>query len=177
MKKKISNVDLKNYKIIRKNVKKQIKNVLSIKNNNSKKVLEIAPQIHNDSKGLSNKKIFTLDINKNSKCDFIADICKNNSKIIPSNFFDIVICTEVLEHTKNPFKAVKELFRILKNKGLLLVTTPFDFRIHGPLPDCWRFTEHGLKELFKNFSTIKIESINNNKRFLMPICYTVLAQK
>jgi len=54
---------------------------------------------------------------------------------------------------------------------------PFNFRIHGPLPDCWRFTEHGLRELLKKFSTVKIDQIDTPNRDLMPIHYTVIAIK
>ena len=105
------------------------------------------------------------------------DICENNESIIKNNSFDMVVCTEVLEHTTNPFNAVIEIYRILKPKGIVYVTTPFDFRIHGPLPDCWRFTEHGLKELFKNFKKIKIKNIKNKKRYLMPVQYLLKATK
>ncbi|MCK5818286.1 MAG: methyltransferase domain-containing protein [Psychromonas sp.] len=50
--------------------------------------------------------------------------------------------TEVLEHTLNPFRAINEIYRILKPNGILIMTTPFNFRIHNPLPDCWRISEH-----------------------------------
>lgn len=83
-----------------------------------------------------------------------------------------------MEHTNNPFHAVNELRRILKpNKGLVCVSTPFNFRIHGPLPDNWRFTIHGLKVLFSNFEDVKINVLNDDDRFLMPIHYTLIAKK
>lgn len=97
--------------------------------------------------------------------------------IIPSNFFDVIICTEVLEHTLNPFNAVNELYRILKPDGKVFVSTPFNFRIHGPLPDCWRFTEHGLRALFKDYTSIEIYSKDDENRFLMPIQYHTIATK
>jgi SAM-dependent methyltransferase len=176
--KKISNIDLKHYKLIRKSVNNAINNFSEQFNFKRKKILEIAPQIHKDSEGLFCKsKIYTLDIDENSNADFIADICKNNNKKIKSNFFDFVLCTEVLEHTLNPFKAVKEIHRILKPKGIVLISTPFDFRIHGPLPDCWRFTEHGLKSLLRDFEIISLKPIENKKRFLMPIHYVTIAKK
>lgn len=175
---KISKYDLKNYKLIRKNVYKSIKDFSSSFNFKSKKILEIAPQIHEDSKNLfKESKKYTLDIDKNSNADFVADICKNNSKKIKSNYFDFIICTEVLEHTLNPFNAIKEIHRILKNNGIVLITTPFDFRIHGPLPDCWRFTEHGIKSLLHNFEIISLKPLENKERFLMPIHYVTIAKK
>ena len=40
------------------------------------------------------------------------------------NTFDYVICTEVIEHTVNPKQAVKELSRVLKPGGILILTVP-----------------------------------------------------
>lgn len=38
--------------------------------------------------------------------------------------FDLIICSEVIEHVRFPKKALAELYRILKNRGFLLLTTP-----------------------------------------------------
>ncbi len=38
--------------------------------------------------------------------------------------FDIVVSSEVIEHVPNPFKALSELYRVLKPGGILVVTTP-----------------------------------------------------
>ena len=117
-----------------------------------------------------------MDIDPNSGATYVADItCKNS--FLKKESFDIVVCTEVIEHTLNPFSTAKEIFRLLKPSGLLLLSSPFNFRIHGPLPDCWRFTEHGLRELLKEFSSITIDEINTSGRDLMPLHYTVVAIK
>ena len=42
-----------------------------------------------------------------------------------SGFFDVVWCTEVLEHLFLPASALKEFHRVLKAGGLLIVTTPY----------------------------------------------------
>jgi len=39
-------------------------------------------------------------------------------------FFDLVLCTEVIEHTPDPLQAVLELTRVVKTGGLLAITTP-----------------------------------------------------
>lgn len=41
-----------------------------------------------------------------------------------ANTFDVVVSSEVIEHTTNPLKALKEFYRVLKPGGLLVVSTP-----------------------------------------------------
>jgi ubiquinone/menaquinone biosynthesis C-methylase UbiE len=54
--------------------------------------------------------------------------------------FDIVICSEVLEHIPDDQKAVKELLRVLKNKGVLAISVP------RFLPEklCWMLSKEYL---------------------------------
>jgi len=42
----------------------------------------------------------------------------------PSNFFDVVTMSDVLEHFTNPLEELKEVCRILKKKAILLIVTP-----------------------------------------------------
>jgi hypothetical protein len=60
---------------------------------------------------------------------------------------------------------------------LAYITTPFNFRIHGPLPDNWRFTEHGLRQLFSSMEIISLEGVTTQDRDLMPIHYRLIARK
>jgi SAM-dependent methyltransferase len=174
----ISELDKKNYELIRENVKKLIRDTSVIFDKKENLVLDIAPQDHIGVKEFFKKaEIKTLDIDLKSNSDYICDLCNNNSNIIYDNMFDVVFCTEVLEHVSNPFNAVDELFRITKKNGIVVSSTPFNFRIHGPLPDNWRFTEHGLRELFKKFSNVIIVPLDDSDRFLMPIHYTIIAEK
>lgn len=48
----------------------------------------------------------------------------------PDGEFDAVLCTEMLEHHPEPIKVVKELARILKPGGILLLTAPLGSGIH-----------------------------------------------
>jgi len=41
-----------------------------------------------------------------------------------NDFFEVVTCLDVLEHIKNEKSALKELFRIIKPGGLLVITVP-----------------------------------------------------
>lgn len=40
------------------------------------------------------------------------------------NFFDVVICSQTLEHLKEPIVALKEMMRVLKDDGKLIVSIP-----------------------------------------------------
>ncbi len=43
----------------------------------------------------------------------------------PANFFDLVICTEVMEHLpQSPAHALKQMARVTKKGGCVLITTP-----------------------------------------------------
>lgn len=76
-----------------------------------------------------NVKTFGIDIEPNVlelknflKAEIkIADIRESG---FPDNFFDIAFCLDVLEHFKDLEKPVKEIRRILKPDGLLIVSLP-----------------------------------------------------
>ena len=65
------------------------------------------------------------------------------------NKFDAVLMFEVLEHVEDPFLAANEILRVLKVRGVLLLSTPFVFGIHDAPYDYWRFTKYGLANIFK----------------------------
>lgn len=44
--------------------------------------------------------------------------------------FDVVLCTEVLEHVSQPIVAIKEFARILKGGGRLILTAPLGSGLH-----------------------------------------------
>ena len=58
-----------------------------------------------------------------------------------------------------------------------MLTTPFNFRIHGPLPDCWRFTEHGLRALLTDFEIVTLDAVETPGRPLMPVHYRTVARR
>lgn len=49
----------------------------------------------------------------------------------PDNHFDKIICFETIEHVPHPKKAIKELYRVLKPSGKLLLTTPNYLNFYG----------------------------------------------
>ncbi len=59
--------------------------------------------------------------------DYESDIC---AIPVPDNAFDVVLCTEVLEHTPEPIEALREIVRILKPGGRLFITAPLGSGLH-----------------------------------------------
>lgn len=78
----------------------------------------------------------------------------------------------VLEHVQNPFLAVKELTRILKTGGILLVIVPsaFPYHITNEYRDYWRFMPDSLALLFgEGFREVEINAHGN--RISVVACY------
>lgn len=59
--------------------------------------------------------------------DYVSDI---ESIPVEDNSFDVILCTEVLEHVPEPIQAIKEISRILKPQGLLIMTAPLGSGLH-----------------------------------------------
>ena len=62
--------------------------------------------------------------------------------------FDVVLCTQVLEHCDDPAQAVRELKRVTAPGGRVLAST-HGVQVYHPSPeDYWRWTHAGLRRLF-----------------------------
>ena len=70
------------------------------------------------------------------------DIEEDSPLPYPKNTFDVVICSEVLEHTRTNWRdIIKELIRITKIKGILFISTPNYFNLCGLIK--WIFEKSG----------------------------------
>ena len=97
---------------------------------------------------------YSIDIDKSRGPNEVMDICSNVFKI---DYKPNLICIfETLEHCKNPFKAVDNIFKTLDKGDMCLASVPFNFHIHDEPNDFFRFTEYGCKLIFKDFSDVKI---------------------
>lgn len=65
-----------------------------------------------------------------------------------SGSFDVVLCTEVMEHVAEPESFLKEIDRVLVPGGHLVMTVPFLVPVHEAPYDFYRYTIFGLKHLF-----------------------------
>ena len=61
------------------------------------------------------------------------------------NVFDGAVCTEVLEHVPDARHLLREIARVLKTDGRVVVSTPFAFHYHPDPSDFLRYTPEGLR--------------------------------
>jgi SAM-dependent methyltransferase len=88
------------------------------------------------------------------------DLMTFDGRTLPfsNEYFDHIICTEVIEHVEEPKTFVAELRRVLKNGGTLVATIPFSARVHHEPYDYQRFTSWGLQRLFADFKEVNIRA-------------------
>ena len=76
--------------------------------------------------------------------------------------FDVVICEQVLEHVPDPWLAVRNLRRLCRPGGHVIVTSPFLIKVHEipiwDMRDYWRFTPRGLRTLLHE-AGLRVETI------------------
>jgi len=86
----------------------------------------------------------TLDIGEESGADHVGTAERTGLR---DASFDLVLCTQVLEHVPRPLEALREVRRILKPGGRFLFSVPHVWFFHPHPADYWRFTQQGVLEL------------------------------
>lgn len=80
--------------------------------------------------------------------------------------FDYICCTEVIEHVENPFALLREFWRILKERGLLFLSTPNILNMSSRV----RFLLEGAYEFFK-YPVVEWAETGTGDLHLYPIRY------
>lgn len=99
-----------------------------------------------------------IDIKEGPGVDRIASVYELP---FPDGHFANVLCMSVLEHLQDPPGAIREMRRVLKPGGRMILSVPFIFPIHDAPGDYWRFTKFGLRHLFAagwNIKTLVAEA-------------------
>jgi SAM-dependent methyltransferase len=72
--------------------------------------------------------------------------------------FDTVVCTEALEHMRDWKTVVRNMKRVLKIGGLLIVTTrSVGFPVHDYPQDYWRFNIEDFRVIFSDMDIIRLD--------------------
>ncbi len=92
-----------------------------------------------------------VDLFEGANVDKIADICSTPGALkagLGEQAFDLVLCCHVLEHTRDPWRAARNIERLLRPGGLAYVSAAWSQAFHATPDDYWRFSVRGLMQLF-----------------------------
>lgn len=117
----------------------------------------------------------TSELTSAHDCDLVADV--RSMPQIPDESFDCVFCSGVLEHVDDFLGGIKEITRILKPGGILLLGTPFRQPTHMAPNDYWRFTENGIQYMLHgNYEILDLTPIDTSVPNF-PVAYWVKARR
>lgn len=77
---------------------------------------------------------------------------------LPTGCANLVISGQCLEHCRNPFRLVEEMYRVCTAGGKCCIIAPFVWKEHRYPIDCFRFLPDGMRAVmefagFKNIET------------------------
>ena len=90
-----------------------------------------------------------------------------NTKL-PSDHFDYAVAGELIEHLERPEDFLKETFRILKEGGMLAISTPLEEAQEPGAKDAerhiWSYSVEDIRQLLSFYDSVKIK-IQGSKYF------------
>jgi len=113
------------------------------------------------------KKWIFADIEEKYNPDIVLDVC--DMEQIQDESINAINATELFEHVENPEKGLQECFRVLKKEGVMILSVPFLYPIHGDPYDFQRWSEEKWRRKLKEIG-LKIEKFEIMGRY-----FTVLA--
>jgi SAM-dependent methyltransferase len=106
-------------------------------------------------------------LHKNSHIDIYANL--NITLPFDDNTFDTIILSDVLEHIEDPNLLWKEMNRVLKESGFLILNVPFNYWIHESPHDFHRFTRFALEKaaVKSNFKVLELYEFGGSLEVLL----------
>ena len=89
-------------------------------------------------------------------------------KQVKTEFFDVVVSGQTLEHIEFVWATFMEIARVLKTGGLCCIIVPSSGSLHRYPLDCWRFYEDGLAALARFARLEVLEVFTQRSRFDNP---------
>ena len=99
------------------------------------------------------KEYIGIDITSGNYVDQLIS-ASTIDQVFGAESFDVVICTEMLEHAEDWKSAINNMKAVLKCNGLLFLTTRSKgFPLHCFPDDYWRFEIYDMKKIFMDMDS------------------------
>ena len=110
------------------------------------------------------------------RCSFRGSIYVPSSAKNSNGAYDTVVSFSVLEHLPQPQQALREMCRVCRPGGTVVVDVPHLSRYHELPHDYYRFTEHGLSHLAEaaGLEVVEVQPLGGLAAFLGHQVSTVL---
>lgn len=114
------------------------------------------------------EKYIGVDITQNlfNTVDVVLE--KPNALPFENNSIDCVLSTQVLEHVSEPEQYLKEISRVLRPGGRLILSCPGSYMLHEEPHDYYRYTIYGLDYLLKkcNLKPLRVDTVGGAWRLM-----------
>jgi len=94
-----------------------------------------------------------LDIIEGENVDIVAE--KYNWPL-ENESYDVVISGQCIEHVEAPWLWIKEIERICKPDGIVIIIGPFRYKEHRYPVDCWRILPDGMRYLLGDWCNFEV---------------------
>jgi len=121
-------------------------------------VLDVGSKTSPYRQWIPHTRYLRLDINPKSQPDLCCSVYDIRS---PADEFDVVIATEILEHLQEPQRAIDQFLRVLRPRGVCILSTRFICQYHADPQDYFRFTADSLRHLFRGFGEVEVHHHGN----------------
>jgi|TARA_B110000971_G_C20009392_1_gene500829 SAM-dependent methyltransferase len=123
-----------------------------------------------------NTEVLHLDLKKDTGVDIQCDILDleqvNN---ISKNNFDCLICSNLLEHVEDVDQTCKNITKLIKDKGLIILTVPYVYPKHAdPIDNLFRPTPKELSNFFPNCTIVEEEILAIKSIFFVNSFFKIL---
>lgn len=102
--------------------------------------------------------IIHLDCKDKEGVDIVCDIAKLDTL---QNQYDLILCTNLLEHIQDRMKFIEDVNRLLKDSGYLIVTVPYNFEYHpDPVDTMYRPSVKEIEQAFYPLHVIDFKLVD-----------------
>ncbi|MGB2297759.1 MAG: class I SAM-dependent methyltransferase [Flavobacteriaceae bacterium] len=112
-----------------------------------------------------NKYGIDIDLNQLKMVDKSINVCLSKVEDIPykDDFFDVVVCTDVLEHVLDLNTAISNIIRCIKPGGKLIIRVPYKENLSPYLDESYPYQYAHLRNFDENNLQLLLEKIFSMK--------------